>query len=98
MLKIWKPQQEPNVVDVAQSSFQNRRFATNVALQEKEPKRKGEKPPPSLQVKNTALNGKLIHAAVRGQREDVDGNTGSDYRIQFSLKVNFDSGDLMMPR
>ncbi len=30
-----------------------------------------------------------------GEREDVDGNTGSDYRVQFSLKVNFDSGDLM---
>ncbi|MEE4146709.1 MAG: DcaP family trimeric outer membrane transporter [Halieaceae bacterium] len=30
-----------------------------------------------------------------GQREDVNGDTGSDYRIQFSLKVNFDSGDLM---
>ncbi len=33
---------------------------------------------------------------IWGQREDVDGNTGSDYRIQFSLKVNFDSGDLML--
>ncbi|MEP5763287.1 MAG: DcaP family trimeric outer membrane transporter [Halieaceae bacterium] len=32
---------------------------------------------------------------IWGQREDVSGNTGSDYRIQFSLKVNFDSGDLM---
>jgi hypothetical protein len=32
-----------------------------------------------------------------GQREDVDGDTGSDYRIQFSLKVNFDSGDLIRP-
>ena len=30
-----------------------------------------------------------------GQREDVSGNIGSDYRIQFSLKVNFDTGDLM---
>ena len=30
-----------------------------------------------------------------GQREDVNGNTGSDYRVQFSLKVSFDSGDLM---
>ena len=30
-----------------------------------------------------------------GQREDVDGNTGSDYRIQFSLKVDFDTGDLL---
>jgi hypothetical protein len=35
---------------------------------------------------------------IWGQREDVDGNTGTDYRIQFSLKVNFDSGDLMAPR
>ena len=35
---------------------------------------------------------------IRGQREDVNGNTGSDYRIQFSLKVNFDSGNLMAPR
>ena len=33
-----------------------------------------------------------------GQREDVDGNTGTDYRLQFSLKVNFDSGDLMSNR
>lgn len=32
---------------------------------------------------------------IWGQREDVDGNTGTDYRIQFSLKVNFDTGDLM---
>jgi len=30
-----------------------------------------------------------------GEREDVNGNTGSDYRVQFSLKVSFDSGDLM---
>jgi hypothetical protein len=30
-----------------------------------------------------------------GEREDVNGATGSDYRIQFSLKVNFDSGDIM---
>ena len=35
---------------------------------------------------------------IWGEREDVDGSTGSDYRIQFSLKVNFDSGDLMAPR
>ena len=33
-----------------------------------------------------------------GEREDVDGDTGSDYRLQFSLKVNFDSGDLMKAR
>ena len=31
-----------------------------------------------------------------GQREDVDGNTGSDYRIQFSLKVGFDSGNFIL--
>jgi DcaP outer membrane protein len=30
-----------------------------------------------------------------GQREDVDGSTGSDYQIQFSLKVDFDTGDLL---
>jgi hypothetical protein len=30
-----------------------------------------------------------------GKREDIDGNVGSDYRIQFSLKVNFDTGDLI---
>jgi len=30
-----------------------------------------------------------------GEREDVDGSTGSDYQIQFSLKVDFDTGDLM---
>jgi hypothetical protein len=33
-----------------------------------------------------------------GQREDVNGNTGEDYRIQFSLKVSFDTGDLMKGR
>lgn len=32
---------------------------------------------------------------IWGEREDVDGNTGTDYRVQFSLKVNFDTGDLM---
>lgn len=32
---------------------------------------------------------------IWGQREDVDGATGSDYRIQFSLKVGFDTGDLL---
>lgn len=31
---------------------------------------------------------------IWGEREDVGGNTGSDYRVQFSLKVNFDTGDL----
>jgi len=31
-----------------------------------------------------------------GQREDIDGNTGTDYRIQFSLKVDFDTGDLLL--
>jgi hypothetical protein len=30
-----------------------------------------------------------------GQREDIDGNMGSDYRVQFSLKVDFDTGDLL---
>ena len=33
-----------------------------------------------------------------GEREDISGESGSDYRIQFSLKVNFDSGDLMQGR
>jgi DcaP outer membrane protein len=33
-----------------------------------------------------------------GQREDIDGNMGSDYRIQFSLKVDFDTGNLMSTR
>ena len=35
---------------------------------------------------------------IWGQREDIDGNLGSDYRIQFSLKVDFDTGDLVPPR
>lgn len=35
---------------------------------------------------------------IWGEREDVDGSTGTDYRIQFSLKINFDSGDLISPR
>ena len=30
-----------------------------------------------------------------GQREDISGNTGEDYRIQFSLKVSFDTGNIM---
>jgi len=30
-----------------------------------------------------------------GEREDISGNVGSDYRVQFSLKVDFDSGDLI---
>ena len=30
-----------------------------------------------------------------GEREDVDANIGSDYRILFSLRVNFDTGDLV---
>ena len=30
-----------------------------------------------------------------GEREDVDGNVGSDYRLLFSLRVNFDTGDLL---
>ena len=30
-----------------------------------------------------------------GEREDISGNIGSDYRVQFSLKVDFDSGDLI---
>ena len=29
------------------------------------------------------------------QREDIDCSTGSDHQIQFSLKVDFDCGDLM---
>jgi len=33
-----------------------------------------------------------------GERKDVNGDTGDDYRIQFSLKVNFDSGDIMQRR
>ena len=33
-----------------------------------------------------------------GQREDVDGKSNEDYRIQFTLKVNFDTGDLMQMR
>ena len=32
---------------------------------------------------------------IWGEREDISGNTGSDYRIQFSLKVDFDTGDLL---
>ena len=34
---------------------------------------------------------------IWGQREDISGNVGSDYRIQFSLKVDFDTGDLVGP-
>jgi hypothetical protein len=35
---------------------------------------------------------------IWGQRENIDGNLGSDYRIQFTLKVDFDTGDLMQQR
>jgi len=35
---------------------------------------------------------------IWGEREDVDGSTGSDYRVQFSLKVDFDTGDLLLTR
>ncbi len=35
---------------------------------------------------------------IWGQREDISGNIGSDYRIQFSLKVDFDTGDLLLGR
>jgi hypothetical protein len=34
---------------------------------------------------------------IWGQREDISGNIGSDYRIQFSLKVDFDTGNLLRP-
>lgn len=32
---------------------------------------------------------------IWGQRENIDGDIGSDYRIQFTLKVDFDTGDLI---
>jgi hypothetical protein len=32
---------------------------------------------------------------IWGEREDIDGNVGSDYRVQFTLKVDFDTGDLI---
>ncbi len=32
---------------------------------------------------------------IWGEREDISGNIGSDYRIQFSLKVDFDTGNLL---
>ena len=35
---------------------------------------------------------------IWGQRQDISGNTGTDYRIQFSLKVDFDTGDLVRPK
>ena len=35
---------------------------------------------------------------IWGEREDISGNTGSDYRIQFSLKVDFDTGNLLLMR
>jgi hypothetical protein len=34
---------------------------------------------------------------IWGEREDISGDTGSDYRIQFTLKVDFDTGDLVRP-
>jgi len=39
---------------------------------------------------NVMMGGEFIW----GQRENIDGNKGSDYRVQFSLQVNFDSGNL----
>ncbi|MDG2270917.1 MAG: hypothetical protein P8L39_01350, partial [Halioglobus sp.] len=41
-------------------------------------------------VDNVMMGGEFIW----GQRENIDGNKGSDYRVQFSLQVNFDSGNL----
>jgi len=35
---------------------------------------------------------------IWGQRENIDGDIGSDYRIQFTLKVDFDTGDLLQKR
>jgi len=35
---------------------------------------------------------------IWGQREDISGNTGTDYRVQFSLKVDFNTGDLLRGR
>lgn len=35
---------------------------------------------------------------IWGEREDINGNIGSDYRVQFSLKVDFDTGDLLIGR
>ena len=32
---------------------------------------------------------------IWGERQDVDGAKGDDYRIQFSLKVGFDSGNFL---
>jgi len=32
---------------------------------------------------------------IWGEREDISGATGDDYRIQFSLKVGFDSGNFL---
>ena len=58
-------------------------------------------PEPSKQMMASVLNDYVqlenpldYHTFIWGQREDVNGNTGSDYRVQFSLKVNFDTGDL----
>ncbi len=42
-----------------------------------------------------ATNVMLGTEFIWGEREDVSGNLGTDYRVQFSLKVNFDTGDLM---
>lgn len=35
---------------------------------------------------------------IWGEREDIDGNVGSDYRVQFTLKVDFDTGNLLLPK
>ncbi len=32
---------------------------------------------------------------IWGEREDISGDVGSDYRVQFSLKVDFDTGNLL---
>ena len=32
---------------------------------------------------------------IWGERKDISGATGDDYRIQFSLKVGFDSGNFL---
>lgn len=32
---------------------------------------------------------------IWGQREDISGDAGPDYCVQFSPKVDFDTGDLV---
>lgn len=49
-----------------------------------------------INLLHTPTDNVLVGAEfIWGEREDINGKTGSDHRIQFSLKIGFDTGNLM---